>query len=185
MIRKFDIKPDEYQKIKPFPYYKMDNALNEDFAKALQNEIIQHFNSEPQQYDRYNNQFEQKYTLRDKLNYSTHLKTLFEYLESDSFISELSTLSGFTLLKDKNRNFNGVHLYDNNDKLDIHVDAGKHPIQGLKKQITLGIYLSLNWNKDYKCELEIWKGDNAGNSNPQIYECIDKIEPLKYINIIC
>lgn len=164
------IDPDEYQNTKPFPYMKQDNFLDEKFAYLLQKEIL---NIPSSEWDRYNNPFEQKYTLRDKFNFPQNLKLLFDELQSEDFISKLSNICGYKLLLDDTRNFWGVHKYDSGDKLDIHTDAGLHPKNKLKKQVTLGIYLSNNWKKEYGCELEIWKGDK--NS---ISEKIDSIEPL-------
>jgi Rps23 Pro-64 3,4-dihydroxylase Tpa1-like proline 4-hydroxylase len=170
MFSDISIHPDKYQNTKPFPYMKQDNFLNENFAYLLQQEIL---NIPDSEWDRYNNPFEQKYTLRDKYNFPPNLKLLFDELQTEEFVSKLSNLCGYKLLLDDNRNFWGVHKYDSGDKLDIHTDAGLHPENKLKKQLTLGIYLSNNWKKEYGCQLEIWKGDK--NS---ISERIDLIEPF-------
>ena len=169
MLQDIKILSNEYQNTKPFPYMKQDNFLDVNFANILQNEIL---NIPDSEWDRYNNPFEQKYTLRDKYNFPPNLTLLFEELQSEDFISKLSILCGYKLFLDDTRNFWGVHKYDSGDKLDIHTDAGLHPINKLKKQLTLGIYLSSNWKKEYGCELEIWKGDK--NS---ISEKIASIEP--------
>lgn len=159
----------------PFPYGKKDNILNEEFAADLQNEII---NIPTEAWDRYNNPFEQKFTLRDKYNFPSNLKKLFDVLTSNSFVSDLSNLIGYKLLLDTTRNFWGVHTYGPGDKLDIHVDAGLHPTLGLKKQTTLGIYLSYEWKEEYGCHLEIWRGENAANNKSKILEKVNSIAPL-------
>lgn len=158
-----------YQNKKPYPYMYMDNILDETFAYELQKEILDIPDSE---FDRYDNPFEQKCTLRDKNKYTKKLQELMDYLISDEFIKQLSIFTGYELFVDEFKHYYGVHKYNNGDKLDIHLDAGIHPKNGLKKQITLGIYLSLNWKKEYGCELEIWQG----NKN-SIEKCIDCIEP--------
>jgi Rps23 Pro-64 3,4-dihydroxylase Tpa1-like proline 4-hydroxylase len=159
----------------PFPYGKLDDFLHEDFAKKLQKEIL----SVPSDsWDRYDNPFEQKYTLRDKFNFPPLLKNLFQELTSDSFVSNLSELSGHSLMLDDTRNFWGVHTYGPGDKLDIHVDAGLHPTLGLKKQVTLGIYLSYDWKEEYGCNLEIWRGENSANNGAKLIEKADSISPL-------
>jgi len=169
MLQDIKILSNEYQSTKPFPYMKQDNFLDVNFANILQEEIL---NIPESDWDRYNNPFEQKYTLRDKYNFPSNLRLLFEELQTEDFISKLSTLCGYKLILDDTRNFWGVHKYDSGDKLDIHTDAGLHPINKLKKQLTLGIYLSSNWKKEYGCELEIWRGDKN-----TITEKIDSIEP--------
>ena len=124
------------------------------------------------------NPFEQKYTMRDKNNIPQNLKNLFNYLTSNKFVEKLSELTGHKLMNDPDKNFWGVHKYKLGDKLDIHVDAGTHPKTGLKKQVTLGIYLSTNWKENYGCELEVWKGDNSSDNSAKIQECVAKIAPM-------
>lgn len=174
-LKKIDINAEIYQEKKPFPYMKQDNFLDEDYALKIQNEIM---NIPKEDWDRYNNPFEQKYTLRDKFNFPPLLKDLFNKLTEQSFVNELSKIVGYNLKLDMTRNFWGVHCYKPGDKLDIHVDAGYHPTLKLKKQVTLGIYLSYKWKKEYGCELEIWRGDSCELNDAKIYEKIDKIEPL-------
>lgn len=175
MIRNFDTTSLDYQTRKPFPYYYLDDALPRSFATNLQNEIL---DIPSDAFDRYNNPFEQKYTLRDKSNYPKCLTELFSYLQSDIFIKYLSNFVGHQLILDTTKNFHGVHIYEKGDKLDIHVDAGIHPIQKLKKRVTLGIYLSKNWQEGYGCDLEIWEGENASKENPLLKQCVHKVAPL-------
>lgn len=177
MIREFDITPEEYQSKKPYPYLFIDNVLNESFAKTLQTEIL---NLPTDNFDRYDNPFEQKHTLRDKFNYPQNLNKLFEYLQSEEFINYLSKFVDEKLIIDTTRNFHGVHLYDNGDKLDIHLDAGFHPTLKFRKHVTLGIYLSLNWQDEYGGHLEVWDGENANSEKgnlPDIYKLVEKISP--------
>jgi hypothetical protein len=175
MIKPFDISPDDYQKRQPFPYYYLDGALDVSYASTIQQEIL----SLPiDQFDRYDNPFEQKYTLRNKHQLPTKLDGLFTYLQSPEFVKRLSELVGQSLILDETRNFWGVHLYQSGDALDIHVDAGIHPVQKLKKQVTIGLYLSHQWQPEYGCQLELWQGDDASNPNPKIYSCIDTVAPV-------
>jgi Rps23 Pro-64 3,4-dihydroxylase Tpa1-like proline 4-hydroxylase len=170
----FDIDPHVYQNSDPFPHCVYDNILDESFARALQKEILEI----PQcDWDRYDNPFEQKFTLRDKYNFPKHLKKLFSIFESEEFIGKISSLSGHTCILDETRNFWGVHTYKSGDKLDIHVDAGVHPTMKLKKQITVGIYLSANWKEEYGCNLELWRGDNAGSNDAKLYDKKISISP--------
>lgn len=175
MLSSFNLNSFEFQNKKPYPHMYQDNFLNTEFAAELQHEIM---NIPESDFDRYDNPFEQKYTLRDKYKYPKHLQTLMDELISDDFVNNLSEFVGYKLINDSDRNFWGVHKYKCGDKLDIHVDAGKHPKNGLKKQITLGIYLSYNWNENYGCELEIWEGENSKNNDAKLHKCITKIAPL-------
>jgi hypothetical protein len=159
----------------PFPYGKLDYFLDQTFALNIQEEIL---NIPQEDWDRYDNPFEHKYTLRDKFAFPCYLRELFSELTSDNFVSKLSRIVGYDLKLDKTRNFWGVHTYDPGDKLDIHVDAGLHPTQRLKKQVTLGIYLSYKWKEEFGCKLEIWNGENASSNHAKIIEKADSIAPL-------
>ena len=140
------------------------------FATNLQEEIL---SIKPEDWDRYENPFEQKNTLRDKFSFPPLLIKLFKHFESEAFVQKLSDICDVSLILDTTRNFWGVHTYKNGDKLDIHLDADRHPTLGYKKKITLGLYLSANWKEEYGCELEIWKGDQKS-----IQEKIRCISPI-------
>jgi len=156
-------------------YICIDNFLDTNFALKCQNELL---NINVSNWDRYNNIFEQKYTFRDKYNFPDSFKILFKYLTSNSFIKELNILTGLNLINDPYRLFWGIHKFENNDKLDIHLDAGKHLQTHQIKAITLGIYLSYDWKEENKGHLEIWDGDDISiNEKPIIYNCIEKILP--------
>ena len=159
----------------PFPYVMHDDFLDAEFACEVQKEIL---NIPQDEWDRYENPFEQKYTLRNKYAFPFNLNKLFEELTSETFVEELSKLVGYELMLDTTRNFWGVHKYGPGDKLDIHVDAGLHPTLNLKKQVTLGIYLSYEWKEEYGCHLEIWKGENCAGNNPKLIEKVDSLAPL-------
>jgi hypothetical protein len=175
MLKEFSITPQSYQTTQPYPHYYMDDCLDATVASELQKEIL---NIPDTEFDRYDNPFEQKYTLRDKYNYPKNLQLLLNYLTSEEFVQKLSVFVGHNLINDPNRNFWGVHKYERGDYLDIHVDAGIHPENKLKKQVTLGIYLSYNWKEECGCELEIWSGDSSADPNAKIYDCVKKIAPM-------
>ena len=153
----------------------IDNILNFKYAKNIQKEIIK---SSIKYWDRYDNPFEKKSTWRDKNNLLPLSKSLFDILHTKKFIDFLSDFTGYKLLKDDSKNWWGIHTFENKDKLDIHVDAGRHPKNNLKKIITLGIYLSYNWDSQCGGNIEFWKGTNSSNNNAEVFNKIISIEPL-------
>ena len=160
--------------IYPFPNIKIDNFLDQEFALKIQQEIL---NIDKNKWDRYQNPFENKWTLRDKFNMPSNLTRLFKIFTEKQFIDELSDIIGIKLENDNTRNWWGVHKYDHGDFLDIHVDAGLHPVSKQKKQFTLGIYLSKDWQEKNKGHLELWKGDNCINEQAKLQTCEVKILP--------
>jgi Rps23 Pro-64 3,4-dihydroxylase Tpa1-like proline 4-hydroxylase len=175
MIRSIQIDSKKYQTMFPFPYGVQDHILEEEMAKKIQEEIL---NVSEDAWDRYDNPFESKYTLRNKYQFPPLLRELFQELESPNMLNQLSNIVGIPLELDPTRNFWGVHKYKSGDKLDIHVDAGIHPITKQKKQVTLGIYLSQHWKEEYGCELEIWKGSSSESNHASITEMVTSISPL-------
>ena len=156
-------------------YIVIDNLLSNDCANECQREIL---NCESSVWDRYNNCFEQKYTYRDKYNFTPKVKNLFAQLTSCAFINQLNQLTNLNLINDIYRTFWGIHLFQDGDKLDMHVDAGKHLTTNLTKAVTFGLYLSYDWSEENNGCFEFWSGDNSYIENPKIHNCLEKIVPI-------
>jgi Rps23 Pro-64 3,4-dihydroxylase Tpa1-like proline 4-hydroxylase len=159
----------------PFPFGQLDRVLDPVVAYHAQTEIMAIHDDA---WDRYDNPFEQKWTLRDKENLPPTVKSIFDFLTSDEVVSILSEISGKALYNDPTKHYWGIHKYDVGDHLGIHVDAGLHPITKTKKQITLGIYLSQNWKEDTGCSLEMWTGDSAHLDDAKLKQRITSIAPM-------
>jgi Rps23 Pro-64 3,4-dihydroxylase Tpa1-like proline 4-hydroxylase len=153
----------------------IDHFLENEIAYECQNEIL---NADNKVWDRYDNYFEQKYTYRDKNNFPTKVNELFTYFTSDFFIEELNKLTKLTLINEQEKIFWGIHLFNDGDKLDIHVDAGRHLPTGFIKAVTIGIYLSYQWKEENGGHIEFWEGDSSNTENPEIYHCKEKILPI-------
>jgi UDP-N-acetylglucosamine 2-epimerase (non-hydrolysing) len=168
------INKNAYNNIVPYPHCSLDDILPDDFAIKCKDEIL---NIPHDCWDRYDNPFEQKFTLRNKDNLPTHCKQLFDILTSEKVISILSDITGEKMINDPNKNWWGIHTYENGDYLDIHSDAGNHPITKQKKHITLGIYLSHNWKEENSGHLEIWDGDSVLKDDALISKLHTRILP--------
>ena len=159
---------DLYNTSKPFPFAIFSAGLNYPIADAVRDQII----AMPQtNFDRYENPFEKKFTLRDK-NFDGKLGELFQYFESREFVSLVEQLVEYPLELDTERLYWGVHIFGNGDKLDIHTDAGIHPIKNRKKYVTVGLYLNDQWNYTYGGNLEFWSGTDVTVAKPKL----DKLE---------
>jgi UDP-N-acetylglucosamine 4,6-dehydratase/5-epimerase len=158
----------------PYWVYVKENVLNDIFAIKLRDEIL---NIPDSDWDRYENPFEKKYTFRDKNNFPQLTSSLFKYLTSDEMLKKMSELGYGKVKNDPTRNWFGIHKYDDGDKLDIHVDAGLHPVTKDKKLFTLGIYLSKDWKEENGGHLEIWNGENASNDNAELKYKIGSVLP--------
>lgn len=170
----FNIDKNNFQKSQPYPHCVIENILSDDLAYKCQTEIL---NIPDESWDRYNNLFEQKFTLRNKNNLPENCQKLFDILTSKEVVDILSDIVGEKLYNDPNKNWWGIHTYKNGDYLDIHSDAGNHPITKQKKHITLGIYLSFNWKEENGGYLEIWNGESVLNHDAKLKLCCNKILP--------
>ena len=173
-IMRFKVDSYKFKNTYPFPYWKIENVLEQDFAKEIQEEIL---SIPDKEWDRYDNPLEHKYTLRNKETLPLNCSKLFSMLTSEEFTGYLSSIMGYEIKNDPTKNWWGVHKYDDGDHLDIHVDAGLHPETNQKKQITIGIYLSKDWKEENGGHLEMWKGENACYNDAKISECCYKILP--------
>jgi len=169
------INHDIYNSADPYPHCVIDNILDTAFAVKCQQEIM---NIPREMWDRYNNPFEQKYTLRDKNNLPNYCQQLFDLLTSKDVIDILSTVVGEQLYNDPTKNWWGIHTYDNGDYLDIHSDAGNHPVTKQKKHITFGIYLSYNWKEENGGHLEVWDGESVLKDDAKLYDCKNRVLPI-------
>lgn len=174
ILNSLTLDPTQYQNQSPYPQGFQDEFLEPTFAKRLQEEILSIPSSE---WDRQENPFESKQTLRNKQNFPPLLTQLFDQLQTKAFVAKLSEIVGEKLLLDPTRNFWGVHTQKPGDKLDIHVDAGLHPTTKQKKQVTLGIYLSSNWCEEQGCHLEVWRGESAKENSAKLLERVAAISP--------
>lgn len=168
----------------PFPHLVIDNFLPIERARKIQQDIL---NLPSNEFDRYSNPFETKNTLRNKSHFPESVQDLFKELTSISFLKQLSELVRVNIVNDEHKHYWGIHTYEKGDKLEIHVDAGIHPQTGYKKYLTLGIYLSHNWEEDHGGELEFWSGDSAECEDPKIEKCIVSIPPIfnRMILFVC
>lgn len=159
----------------PFSFGQLDRVLDPEQAYRAQTEIL---DIPDDAWDRYDNPFEQKWTLRDKNNLPPTVQSIFDYLTSDEVVATLSEISGKRLYNDPTKHYWGVHKYDTGDHLGIHVDAGQHPVTKTKKQVTFGVYLSKNWKEDTGCGLEMWSGDSAHLDDAKLGQRLATIPPL-------
>lgn len=147
-------------------------------------------------FDRYESPFEAKLTMRDKSgNFVDRFSlnawsSIMEDLESNDWLEYVSGLFGVELIADRWRHYAGVFRYLPDDHLGVHVDAGIHPISGLRKHVTCVLYFGAGDGA-----LELWRGTSCApgpeqipigtfgqwypgeTPEPQIHDLIESIQP--------
>lgn len=142
-------------------------------------------------WDQYKNLLESKYTLRNKFSWPLVLEKFFASLITPAQLqiwerwAYEKTGRVYELLPDPHRHYYGVHKFVMGDFLDLHVDAGLHPLTTptLRKYLTFGLYLTArDYTADLGGQLEFWSGTSAARAAagvaPLAVSRLTSIDPL-------
>ena len=151
---------------KPYPHVVIDNFFTEEYANTLLNS----FPEVTDKWIRYWNPIEKKFAL-NKFSDNPTYNDLFNYMQTDEFISYIKGASGISNLEaDPHLHGAGVHFHPPGGKLDMHLDYSVHPLLHKERRVNLIIYLNKEWNKSYNGDLQLWDRDFT--------ECTTKIYPV-------
>ncbi len=148
-----------YSSAEPFPHITIDNFFSENFMNTILNEFPDL--SKIKKSQNYKNQNEIKFAYNDYKNFPEKIKSFFNFLNSEIFISFLQTLTSIEekLLSDNELNGGGLHEIKSGGLLKIHTDFNKHPNLDLDRRINVLIYLNKDWKREYNGFLELWDKD--------------------------
>ncbi len=148
-----------YSSAEPFPHVTIDNFFSENFMNTILNEFPDL--SKIKKSQNYKNQNEIKFAYNDYKNFPEKIKSFFNFLNSEIFISFLQTLTSIEekLLSDNELNGGGLHEIKSGGLLKIHTDFNKHPNLDLDRRINVLIYLNKDWKREYNGFLELWDKD--------------------------
>jgi len=163
---------EQFQNKNPYNHIVLDNTINPDFLKKMENEIRNLNFSEitPENVYGIDNVQENKFSCRDftKFKYANQAK---DYFESDDFLKWLSIITGINnLQKDEFNHGNGIHIIKENGKLDIHADFNIHSESKKYRRLNLLLYLNSNYDENFNGKLELW--------NKEMTKCEKSIEPI-------
>ena len=142
----------------PFPNIELKNFFNEEFL----NKVLSEFPDLSQKKsENYNNKNEIKFANNDYKNFSPNIKSIFDYLNSDEFISFLQSITSIKekLIGDKAFNGGGLHEIKRGGLLKIHTDFNRHPSLELDRRLNVLIYLNKDWEESYGGHLQLWDKD--------------------------
>ena len=109
---------------------------------------------------RYDNPFEHKWLLENKGSIGPNLVNAFQELKQPSTCRWVQRLLDIPLSHANYTRFGGVFVYDVDDYLSPHVDAGEY--QDTHKLATALIYLT-------EAALQTWNGDSCLKEDPQVW----------------
>ena len=175
----------EFELAKPFRHIIIDDFLDDFVVKRIFDEfpklsselwVVGHNKNQPIKYAK-DNPFEKKMVaISDKEKFPKHHKQLFEYFDSTVFLNFLKKLTGIKDLQiDETGRHAGIRGMLNESYQHVHSDAVIHPQTGLRKRLSVILYLNKFWDENMGGCLEIWD-DN-------MTKCVHKILP-KYNRLV-
>jgi 2-oxoglutarate-Fe(II)-dependent oxygenase superfamily protein len=143
----------------PFRNIVVDNFLRDDVAKAVAEEFPQ-FNG-PEWAAVYDNPIEVKKALNHWDRFPKNTYALFNFLNSDEVVAQMSELAGMKVWADPGLHGGGWHTHARGGKLNTHLDYSIHPKLGLERILNLIIYMTPDWREEYGGALGFWAEDNG------------------------
>jgi Rps23 Pro-64 3,4-dihydroxylase Tpa1-like proline 4-hydroxylase len=161
----------QFQSAKPFPFFKIDNFLREDFAE----EVLASFPSYEQAKEvgkSFKGVNEKgKVQVTDSATFAEPVQRLNEALASQDFLDLLSYVTGMpNLLADDQLVGGGIHQTGPRGHLDVHVDFNYIKERDLHRRLNILIYFNKNWQPEWGGNIELW--------NDGVTECAHSFSPI-------
>lgn len=149
----------------PYENIVIDNFLSSEYAEKLHSIFPNNFDD----WYKYINPIEFKYTYDNIENLPEDLKKYFYILSSNSFINLINELTCIPNLEhDPYLHGAGLHCHEKHGKLDIHLDYEKHPYSGKERRINIILFMSKDWKPEWNGANELWDKD--------VTQCVKKTE---------
>jgi len=147
----------QFSSATPFPYVKIDNFLEPDFAEALA-KAYPSFDVATQQGRTFKTVNEKKKVqITDAKRFPEAVGRLNEALAAGSLLSDLSYITGIPkLLADAELRGGGMHITGPGGRLDVHVDFNYFADTKLHRRVNLIVYLNRRWDERWGGQLQLW-----------------------------
>ena len=146
--------------MEPFPYFYIDDFLNEDFAQEVHDafpsygkaiEIGRTFNAVNEA---------KKVQITDSSLFPEPISKLNKILASKEFIKKLEHIMNIpNLIPDPNLAGGGIHETREGGRLDVHVDFNFNKELSLYRRVNILIYFNKDWKKEYGGILDLWDSE--------------------------
>src|SRR5688572_26803832 len=149
----------QYRNAQPFPFFVIDNFLQEDFAQSVLDAYPSYDEARRVgfEFDAVNEKLKIQVTDREK--FPDSVKKLSDALSGPAFLADLEYITGIPrLLADPKFNGGGMHLTGPTGRLDVHVDFNL--LQGgertLHRRLNILVYLNRVWDPNWGGQIELW-----------------------------
>lgn len=150
-----------FRSAEPFHHVVIDNFLSAEMAGAVAGEFPAF---DGPVWNEYNNAIEVKKACNHWDRFPRATYQLFNYLNSEEFVGEMSKLVGEQLYADPGLHGGGWHSHGTGGKLNMHLDYSIHPKTGLERRLNLIIYMQPEWQPEWGGALGFWKHDEEKNA---------------------
>ena len=159
----------QYSLADPFPHTQIDGFFSNEYLDTVLEEFPDLSKLSDSQ--NYKNQNEIKFANNDFKNFPETIKNFFNFLNSQTFLNFLQTVTSIKekLIADEQLNGGGLHEIKSGGLLKVHTDFNKHPTNNFDRRVNVLIYLNKDWQEKYKGYLELWDKD--------MKNCKQKIPP--------
>ena len=149
----------QYSLADPFPHTQIDGFFSNEYLDTVLEEFPDLSKLSDSQ--NYKNQNEIKFANNDFKNFPETIKNFFNFLNSQTFLNFLQTVTSIKekLIADEQLNGGGLHEIKSGGLLKVHTDFNKHPTNNFDRRVNVLIYLNKNWQEKYKGCLELWDKD--------------------------
>jgi hypothetical protein len=152
---------ERFRGAKPFHHIVIDDFFLPEIARQLAAEVP---TADSAVWREYNNQIEVKRVCNHWDRFPATTYCVMTFLHSAPFVQQLSVLSGASLTADMGLNGAGWHSHSRGGKLNCHLDYSIHPKLGKERKLNLIVYLTPDWQPEWRGALGLWEGDDTGPS---------------------
>src|SRR6266576_1156521 len=148
---------DEFQNAQPFPFFRIDNFLDEQFAEEVYLSFPSYGDARAvgKEFRGVNEQG--KVQVTDANLFAEPVAKLNQALASQEFLDLLSHVTGMPkLLADDQLVGGGIHQTGPRGHLDVHVDFNYIRERDLHRRLNILIYFNKNWEPDWGGNIELW-----------------------------
>jgi len=145
---------------KNYPYFFVDDFLNEDFATKVLGEFPD-YDDATKLGKTFNATNEaKKVQVTDSSLFPESIAKLSSLLASDEFIKKISYILDIpNLVADPSLVGGGIHETSEGGRLDVHVDFNFNDELGMYRRANILIYFNKEWKREYGGILDLWDKD--------------------------
>lgn len=149
----------QYQSAQPFPHMVLQNVFDEDLLLRASKE----FDTQEGWKHHGHKHVCNKRSFSSFNGMGEACTEIVNQLNSDEFVSWLSTVSGTRkLTSDNTLTGAGLHCTSNGGFLDVHRDFNYSKVLKANRKINVIVFLNPNWKHSWHGELELWNDKHVG-----------------------